>query len=288
MDADVCDITLKATESVAIPESGTDVEVKLGFRETSLWEIFKGVANRIGFSGPPDMLHIQATGLALSDDKRLQSSHIRSWNDATLGEIVNDIIQVAGFRAKVHESLSSIEIKRLIQSVETDIEMLTQLMTLYGGVLKSDGETVAAVPRDSLERANGGKLSEVTVDRSECVNYSYTVRHRQSYKSVVAFWQDESEMGATRAHIEGSGEPEKRLKQLFSTEDAAQIAARKELATIKQMHSFRASMLGRFVAVGSPLKVDNFPKPLDREYQIVGVTHSYGKGYTTELEAEGE
>ena len=26
---------------VAIPASGTDVEVKLGFRETSLWEVFQ-------------------------------------------------------------------------------------------------------------------------------------------------------------------------------------------------------------------------------------------------------
>ena len=90
---------------------------------------FKGVANRVGYSGPPDLLHIQATGIALSDDKRLQSSHVRSWNEATLGEIVTDIIQVAGFKARVHDSLSSIEIKRHIQSIETDIEVLTQLMT---------------------------------------------------------------------------------------------------------------------------------------------------------------
>ena len=288
VDADVCDITLKATESVAIPASGTDVEVKLGFRETSLWEVFKGVANRVGYSGPPDLLHIQATGIALSDDKRLQSSHVRSWNEATLGDIVTDIIQVAGFKARVHDSLSSIEIKRHIQSIETDIEVLTQLMTLYGGVLKSDGETVAVVPRDSLERASGGKLASVTVKRGECVNYSYSQHHRQGYKTVVAFWQDETEMGATRAYIEGTGEPELRLKTIFSTEDAATKAARKELAKVKQIHTFRASMVGRFVAVGSPLKVDDFPKQLDRDYQVVNATHSYGRGYVVEIEAEGE
>ena len=85
-----------------------------------------------------------------------------------------------------------------------------------------------------------------------------------------------------------SGEPELRLKTIFSTEDAATKAARKELAKIKQTHTFRASMVGRFVAVGSPLKVEDFPKQLDRDYQVVSATHSYGRGYTTEIEAEGE
>ena len=287
VDADTCDITLKAQKTLAIPESGADVVVRLGFRESSLWEVFKGVANRVGRSGPPDVLHIQATGIALSDDKRLQGSNVRSWNDATLGEIVTDIIQVAGFKARVHDSLSNIEVKRLIQSIETDIELLSALMRVYGGVLKSDGETVAAIPRDVLERADGAKLPSVTVKRGECQNYSWSRRHRQGYQTIVAFWQD-SAMGATQAVVEGSGKPEKRLKTIFSTEDAATKAARKELATIKQINTFRATINGRFIAVGSPLEVEDFPNLIDQSYQVVNVTHSYGDGYTTQIEAEGE
>ncbi len=287
VDADVCDITIKAAENIAIPESGTDVVVKLGFRETTLWEVFKGVANRVGWSGPPDVLHIQATGIALSDDKRLQGSHVRSWNDATLGMVLEDIIQVAGFKARVHESLSTIEIKRLIQSIETDIEVLTQLMQVYGGVLKSDGETVAAIPRDILERADGAKLPAVEVERTQCASYSWSLRHRQGYKAVIAFWQD-SAMGATQVVIEGSGEPELRLKPIFGTLDAATKAARKELEKRKQVNTFRGVMTGRFIAVGSPLALDGFPSQVERDYQVVNVTHSYGNGYTTSIEAEGE
>ena len=287
VDADVCDITIKAAENIAIPESGTDVVVKLGFRETTLWEVFKGVANRVGWSGPPDVLHIQATGIALSDDKRLQGSHVRSWNDATLGMVLEDIIQVAGFKARVHESLSTIEVKRLIQSIETDIELLTQLMQVYGGVLKSDGETVAAIPRDILEKADGAKLPAVEVERTQCASYSWSLRHRQGYKTVIAFWQD-SAMGATQVVIEGSGEPELRLKPIFATEDAATKAARKELEKRKQVNTFRATMYGRFIAVGSPLELDGFPSQVERDYQVVNVTHSYGNGYTTQIEAEGE
>ena len=66
-DADACYITLKATEMLIIPETGTDAVVRLGYSspKAEIWEFFKGVANRVGFSSPPDKLIIQATGVAL-------------------------------------------------------------------------------------------------------------------------------------------------------------------------------------------------------------------------------
>ena len=134
IDADSCDIVLKAGRSLAIPESGTDVTVWLGYQETGVSEVFKGVVNKVGYSFPPSELLIQATGVPLSDEKRLQGSHTRSWNDTTLGAVFEDIIQTAGFRARVHDDLAGIELKRYIQSIETDIEILTQLAKAYGGV----------------------------------------------------------------------------------------------------------------------------------------------------------
>ena len=58
IDADTCDITLKAEQMLVIPERGSDVVVKLGYRDKGLSEVFSGVANRVGFSGPPDRLFI--------------------------------------------------------------------------------------------------------------------------------------------------------------------------------------------------------------------------------------
>ena len=79
---------------------------------------------------------IQATGVALSDDKRLQGSHERSWNDATLGDIVPEIIQGAGFRARVHSDLKGVELKWAIQSIESDVEVLTRLVEASRGILQ--------------------------------------------------------------------------------------------------------------------------------------------------------
>ena len=150
----------------------------------------------------------------------MQGTHTRSWNDATLGDVLTEIIQDAGFKARVHDDLSGIELNRVIQSIETDIEILSQLSQMYGGVIKSDGETVAVVPRDSLETASGQKLATVKIHLTECSKYSWTFRHRRSYKTVVAFYQDGEEM-QTRAYVAGSGEPERRLKRLYANRDTA-------------------------------------------------------------------
>ena len=113
----------------------------------------------MGLSWPPDRLFIQATGVPLSDDKRMQGSHERAWNEPlTLGEVLRDIIQGVGFRARVYGDLAGTKVKRFIQSIETDIEVLTQLADAYGGIVKLEGETVVVVPRGSLERADGRAL----------------------------------------------------------------------------------------------------------------------------------
>lgn len=68
VEADTADIVLKASEQMIVPDSGTDVSVHLGYRgDLGTWEVFKGVANRVGLSGMPDKLFIQATGVQLID-----------------------------------------------------------------------------------------------------------------------------------------------------------------------------------------------------------------------------
>ena len=81
VEADTADIALKMIDNLAVPGSGTDVSVSLGYRDSGVSEVFKGIVNWVGLSGPPDRLFIQATGGPLSDDKRMQGSHERAWNE---------------------------------------------------------------------------------------------------------------------------------------------------------------------------------------------------------------
>lgn len=114
----------------------------------------------------------------------------------------------------MHGDLDGIKLKRFIQSIETDIELLMQLAEAYGGIVKSDGETIAVVPRGSLERADDRALDPVMIAYRKSSKWSWTRRQRNAYKSVVAFYQDE-DSGETRAIIKGSGEPELRFLEVY-------------------------------------------------------------------------
>ena len=145
-ELDTATVTLSYSNRIAIPTRGTEIEIFLGYEGQTLFSVFKGIVNGVGVNGSPDQLFLKATGLALSDEKRLQSSTTRSWNGKTIGEIANEIISGAGFKARVHDRLSGIELKRYMQTLETDLELLQKLADAYGGFLKSDGETVAILP----------------------------------------------------------------------------------------------------------------------------------------------
>lgn len=199
----------------------------------------------------------------------MQGSHERAWNEPlTLAEVLRDIIQGAGFRARVHGDLDGIKLKRFIQSIETDVELLTQLADAYGAIVKFHGETVAVVPRSSLERADGRALEPVTIAYRKGSKGSWTRRQRNAYKSVVAFYQDE-DSGETQAIIKGSGKPELRLKPIHQTQEAAEMAAQKELDKVKKISRFQLTVYGRFVTVGLPLRMTGFDRLLrDRSAKL--------------------
>ena len=284
-ELDTATVSLSHSPEIEIPSRGTEMEISLGYKNDRLWNVFKGIVNQTGINGPPDMLFLEARGLALSDDKRLQSSTTRSWNEKTLKAIADEIISASGFKARVHRQLADIEIKRLTQTLETDLELLQKLAEAYGGFLKSDGETVALLPDRSRESVTGKKLPTVRIakDKDKTSVYGWTIEHRKFSGKIVAFYQDD---GKTKAVIKGTGSPEKKLKQIYATEAEADKAASEALMKNQPKEVFSATLIGQDIAVGSPLKVDGFPNPISGEFWVREVEHSYGKTYTVCIEAE--
>ena len=284
-ELDTATVSLSYSSVIEIPTRGTEIEISLGYKNIKLWNVFKGIVNQTGINGPPDTLYLEARGLALSDDKRLQSSTTRAWNEKTLKEIANEIIQNAGFKARVHTRLANIEIKRLTQTLETDLELLQKLVEAYGGFLKSDGETVALLPDRSRESVTGKSLPTVRIEKEKVKTsrYGWTIEHRKFSGKIVVFYQED---GKTLAIIKGSGSPEKKLKQIFATRAEAEAAVTEAILKNEPKEVFSATLTGQDIAVGSPLQVDGFPKPISGEFWIREVNHDYGAGYRVSIEAE--
>ena len=286
-ELDTATVTLSYSNRIAIPTRGTEIEIFLGYEGQTLFSVFKGIVNGVGVNGSPDQLFLKATGLALSDEKRLQSSTTRSWNGKTIGEIANEIISGAGFKARVHDRLSGIELKRYMQTLETDLELLQKLADAYGGFLKSDGETVAILPVRSQQSADGQNLPLVTVRHGRGENdiseYGWTTDYRNFAGTLIAYYQDD---GRTKELKRGAGSPERKLKTVYSTESEASAAAVQEVEKYETQETFSFSTTGRDIAVGSALQVQGFPVPIGGIYWVRGVEHNLGNAYTVRVESE--
>lgn len=283
-ELDTATVTLKYDNRIEIPQRGTDIEIFLGYKGENLFSVFKGVVGGVGVNGPPDKLFLKATGLPLSDEKRLQGSTTRSWNEKTLGEIASEVIQGAGFKARVHDRLSSIELKRYMQTLETDIELLQKLAEAFGGFLKSDGETVAILPVRSRESASGETLPQVTIRKEKSTEFGWTEEYRKFAGTILSFYQDD---GETRAITKGSGNPTRKLKQIYATQAEAEAAATQEVERYETQDTFSVNLPGQDIAVGVPLQVQGFPVPIVGVYWVRSVAHSYNKNaYTVSVEAD--
>lgn len=282
-ELDTATVTMSYSERIEIPSRGTEIEIWLGYQGQTLFSVFKGIVNGVGVNGMPERLFLKATGLALSDEKRLQSSTTRSWNGETFGTIANQIIAGAGFKARVHSRLSDIEIKRYMQTIETDLELLQKLADIYGGFLKSDGETVAILPVRSRESANGQSLPTITVRKTENSKYGWSVDYRKFAGTVIASYQDD---GRTREVTKGTGGRQVKLKTIYSSESEASAAAVQEVERYETQEVFTFSGVGRNIAVGSQLNVRGFPGNIVGNFWVRSVEHTLAKAYTVRIEAE--
>ena len=283
-ELDTATVTLSYSPRIAIPTRGTEIEIFLGYEGQTLFSVFKGIVNGVGVNGSPEKLFLKATGLALSDDKKLQSSTTRSWNEKTLGEIATEVIEGAGFKARVHSKLSGIELKRYMQSIETDLELLQKLSDHYGGFLKSDGETVAVLPVRSRESANGDALPQITIRNTGDVSaFGWTEDYRKFSGTILAFYQDD---GETKVVKQGTGSPERKLKTIYASEAEAEAAATQEVERYETQEAFSVTLPGRDITVGSRLQVQGFPDKVVGQFWVRQVEHSYGKAYTVRVEAE--
>ena len=284
-ELDTAEITLSHDSRIAIPSRGTNIEIFLGYKNDSLFSVFKGIINKIGVNGPPERLFLHATGLGLSDEKRLQNSTTRAWNQQKLSTIFSEVVGSAGFKARVHSSFSEIQIKRMLQSLETDIEFLQKIADLFAGFLKSDGEIIALLPNKSRESASGKALPKLIVEnkKTDFSEYGWTQDYRRFSGSIIAFYQND---GETLFIKRGRGTPERKIKQIYSSKSEAEAAADREISRQETQTELSITMPGQSVAVGGLLEVRGFPVPVSNEYWIRSVNHSFSDKYIVRVESE--
>lgn len=274
------------------PPPGAEMQLFLGYDGLSQY-MGAFVADEIEMSGWPSEMTIRARSAVFAKSKKgktgLQSQKSRSWpKDTKIGDLVSKIAKEHSLTPKVSESLKSIKLPHTAQTDESDLNLLIRIARKYDAVVKPVGENLIFAKRGESKSISGENLPPVVLTPGQVSRFRVVTSTRETAGMVVAYWH--AVKNAKRHEVKvGEGEPVKRLKMYYPTQEMALAAARAELDRRKR-HKTTISI--QFpgdpnVAAEAKLVLSGFRQGVDGEWLITRVEHSLGSGgYVCSVEAE--
>ena len=274
------------------PPPGAEMQLFLGYDGLSQY-MGAFVADEIEMSGWPSEMTIRARSAVFAKSKKgktgLQSQKSRSWpKDTKIGDMVSKIAKEHSLTPKVSESLKSIKLPHIAQTDESDLNFLSRIARKYDGVVKPVGENLIFAKRGETKSVSGENLPPVVLTPGQVSRFRVVTSTRETAGMVVAYWH--AVKNAKRHEVKvGEGEPVKRLKMYYPTQEMALAAARAELDRRKR-HKTTISI--QFpgdpnVAAEAKLVLAGFREGVDGEWLITRVEHTLGSGgYVCSVEAE--
>lgn len=282
---------------IADPEMGHVFSVKIGY-EGLLPPVQMGTfqLDELSYSEQQSStLEITATA-QFHVDNNMKAPRDGEYKEKTLGAIFNEIAERNNYTPKIDPDIASIFVDHISQTAESDVAFASRLADDNDASLKFQDLNMLIRPRSKTEGlvyirkglqsavSAGGFVIEIPTGITGKFNA------RNKYKAVRAFWQDGDKKRRT-GEVTGSGEPEFKIQNTFSTKAKAKQAAADKFEQLKRGEASLESV----ALVGNPnvrsemeLVIQKFHPRICRSWIITKVTHSYtsGSGYTTKISAD--
>ncbi|MBC7952249.1 MAG: hypothetical protein H7Z12_10595 [Rhodospirillaceae bacterium] len=276
-------------KEIALPSKGATMDVYLGFVHTGASHVGTYTVDTVGRAGKPSSLTISGKGADLTGNSKLKQQKTRSFDNITIGALVEKLAGEHGLKAAVGEDFKAMQIAHLDQVDESDMNLLTRVANDHGAIFKpADGHLVFAA-KGQGKTVTGKVLPTITVTEDMCSEWNVEIAERTNYKSVVAYWQDAA-AGARKEVKVGEGEPVFTIRKPYADEAAAQAAAKAKQADLDRgtgAATFTLSVGEPSAFAESPLALSKFDPELDGRWVAAKVSHSFsGSGFTTSIEAE--
>jgi phage protein D len=289
-DSDQLDIVLSdADGKLALPRLGARINVQIGWADTGL--VDKGIftVDEIECSGTPDVMILRARTASLIDTFRQVNEY--SFQNTTLGGIIEAIAFRQQLQAGVSDALRNIEVKHMDQTRESDAAFLRRLGKKYDAAATVKNDTLIFVPAGRSKTVSGQDLQTIQITRRLGDGHRFHSAERDSYTGVRAFWHDVKYGGLRRSVVAGVPGNTKRLRTTYTSEVDARTAAVAEWQRIQRgLATFELSLaLGNPALIPqSPVKVSGFKTDIDNmDWLVAKVTHSISDaGFTTRIELE--
>lgn len=296
MESDLLEIRLSDADPlmpVQLPPTGAELQLSIGydgiFQPMGLF-----VCDEVELAGWPGEMTIRARAAVYNKSKGgksdLQTQKTRSWPANTkLVDMVKKIAGEHGLEPKVAQSLQSITLPHIDQADESNINLLIRVAKKYDAIVKPAAGKLVVAKRGESKSVSGEELPPVTILATECTAYRMSISKRETAGMVVAYWH--AVKSAKRKEVKvGKGEPVRRLRNNYPTEEMALAAARAELQRRERgQQTLALSVVGRpSIAAEAKLTVAGIRPDVDGEWLITRVTHKIdaASGYTCDVEAE--
>lgn len=295
MESDVLEITLADHDPdnpIQVPPTGAELELFLGY-DGALDRIGMFVCDEIEMAGWPGEMTIRARAAPFDVSKgglsNLQSQKTRSWSKGTLlGDMVKKVAKEHGMAAAVMDTLAKIALPHIDQADESDLHFLGRVVKKYDGIVKPAAGKLILAKIGSAKTISGLSLPSVSLAPGQVSRYRVVMSKRETAGKVVAYWH--AVKSAKRHEVKvGQGEPVKRLKMYYPTQEMALAAARSELDRRERRKvTVSVTLPGRtdLVAEGR-MFLEGFRDGVDGEWSITRAEHTLdNSGFVTTVEAE--
>lgn len=282
--SDTFSLRLSDSGKLEPPRVGTEIKISLGYQETGIVEFGTYAVDEIASDGQT----FEVRGKAIDSSGKLKSIRFKRWENTTIGEVAETIAGANGLKATVAAEIRGIKIGCFTQANESDMAFLIRLLSRHQAFMKVTGGNIVILTDDTTVTVGGKELPTITIMRGMEASYSYRMAIRDRYESVKARFRASKEAKEGSVTI-GKGEPEFCMKQVFSSEEAAKLAAKAELETQSRESEHLTMEIAGNPELRSERKMvlQGFPHGADGRWRITRATHAVGNGgYRVSIEGE--
>lgn len=295
LDSDILEIVLADDDEqqrLTIPPKGAELTFSIGYG-VDIRKVGMFVCDEVEVSGWPEQLTIRARAATYEKSKGgkadLQSQKSRTWEKGTtLGAMATKIAKEHGLKPVIAAKLANIPLPHVDQTDESDLNLLLRLARKYDALVKPSGGSLIVSKKGASTTASGAALPKVQIYREDVTDFRMVRSSRETAGMVVAYYHAVKEAKRHEVKV-GKGEPVRRIKQYYPTQEMALAAARADLARRERgMETLSFQTVGGYdlVAEGMVELVD-FRDGVSGVWLIKSANHSLDVGgWSVRLECE--
>lgn len=285
-----------AGNQIELPRKGAEISVRLGFKETGIFDKGRFKVETFPLSGDVEsgeFVTIEANAADLRKDAKAEGN--KDYHNKTFGEIVRAEASKMGLKPQVTPELENIRFDWKPRIKQSRIDFITRLADEVGGIAKPAGGKLIVQKRGSGQSASGQQLETIIIKKGDCTSWEINPDGRMQYGTIESHWVDPQTGKLKKEKITtGLEGPSYVLKDKYPDQARAKRAAEAEKGrTNRNTGNGTFTLYGRPEAqAGAPVEAVGFRTGINGEWRASAVDHIFqagpSGGYTTVIEVKAK